>query len=284
MKTIETPAEMAAWARATRDRGETIGFVPTMGYLHEGHLSLMRAARPRADHLVVSIFVNPLQFGPDEDLDTYPRDDEGDAAKCRSVGVDLLFTPTKQSLYPDGFQTTVQPGPVAGPLCGASRPGHFEGVCTIVLKLFNLVKPNVAVFGRKDYQQLQVLQRMARDLDVDVDVVGMPIVREPDGVAMSSRNAYLSAEQRRQAAVLHRALDAAEAQVAAGQRDIAALLASAEALIREQPLSDIDYVEILDASSLQAPGDELTDPVLLALAVRFGATRLIDNRVLRAPA
>jgi len=284
MKTIETPAEMAAWARATRDRGETIGFVPTMGYLHEGHLSLMRAARPRADHLVVSIFVNPLQFGPDEDLDTYPRDDEGDAAKCRSVGVDLLFTPTKQSLYPDGFQTTVQPGPVAGPLCGARRPGHFEGVCTIVLKLFNLVKPNVAVFGRKDYQQLQVLQRMARDLDVDVDVVGMPIVREPDGVAMSSRNAYLSAEQRRQAAVLHRALDAAEAQVAAGQRDIAALLASAEALIREQPLSDIDYVEILDASSLQAPGDELTDPVLLALAVRFGATRLIDNRVLRAPA
>ena len=280
MRTIESPVELASWARATRQRGETIAFVPTMGFLHEGHLSLMRAARARGQHLVVSIFVNPLQFGPDEDLDRYPRDAEGDAAKCRDVGVDVLFTPTKASLFPAGFQTNVQPGPLAGPLCGTSRPGHFGGVCTIVLKLFNLVQANVAVFGRKDFQQFKVLERMAQDLDLSVDVVGMPIVREADGVAMSSRNAYLSVDERRQAAVLHRALDAAEQRVARGERAVQALLTAARDLVREQPLADVDYIEVLDADTLQPPPAGLTGPVLLALAVRFGATRLIDNRVL----
>ncbi|MCP4868821.1 MAG: pantoate--beta-alanine ligase [Proteobacteria bacterium] len=279
MQVFETPSEMAAWARAVRDRGETIAFVPTMGYLHEGHLSLMREARERGQHLVASIFVNPLQFGANEDLDTYPRDAAGDAAKCRDVGVDVLFTPTKASLYPDGFQTTVQPGPIAGPLCGASRPGHFEGVCTIVLKLFNLVRPNVGVFGRKDYQQLAVLRRMARDFDVDVDVLGMPIVRESDGVAMSSRNARLGADQRTQAQVLHRALDLAESLVAAGERGVEAIVAAAAVLIREQPLADIDYVELVDADDLSTICD-LEAPAVLALAVKFGSVRLIDNRVL----
>ncbi len=279
MHTIESPAAMAAWSREVRDRGETIAFVPTMGYLHEGHLSLMREARARGDHLVASIFVNPLQFGPNEDLDTYPRDAAGDAAKCHEVGVDVLFTPTKASLYPDGFQTTVQPGPIAGPLCGASRPGHFEGVCTVVLKLFNLVKPNVGVFGRKDYQQLAVLKRMARDLDLDVDVVGMPIVREDDGIAMSSRNAYLSAEQRAQARVLNRSLALAGRLVASGERSVETITSTVAALIAEQPLADIDYVELVDAGDLTTICD-LERPGVLALAVRFGSTRLIDNRVL----
>lgn len=279
MRVIETPAAMSAWSRSVRDRGESIAFVPTMGFLHEGHLSLMREGRARGQHLVASIFVNPLQFAPGEDLDTYPRDAEGDAAKCESVGVDVLFCPTKASLYPDGFQTTVQPGPIAGPLCGASRPGHFEGVCTVVLKLFNLVRPNVAVFGRKDYQQLAVLRRMVRDLDVDTEVVGMPIVREADGVAMSSRNAYLDAEQRSQASVLHRGLDLAERLVAQGERGVEAILSSVADRIREQSLADIDYVELVDADSLATICD-LERPGVLALAVRFGNTRLIDNRVL----
>jgi len=270
---------MAAWARAVRARGESIAFVPTMGYLHEGHLSLMREARGRGDHLVVSIFVNPLQFGPNEDLDSYPRDAEGDAAKCRDVGVDVLFTPTKASLYPAGFQTTVQPGPIAGPLCGASRPGHFEGVCTIVLKLFGLVRPRVALFGRKDYQQLAVLRRMARDLDLDVEVLGMPIVREADGVAMSSRNARLTPEQRTAAGVLSRALDRAEHLVADGERGVEAVVAAAASLIAEEPGAALDYVELVDADDLSTICD-LEAPAVLALAVHFGSVRLIDNRVL----
>ncbi len=279
MMLTQQPAAMASWARAVRARGESIAFVPTMGGLHEGHLSLMREARGRADHLVASIFVNPLQFGPSEDIETYPRDERGDSRKCEEAGVDLLFMPSKESLYPDGFQTTVQLGSIAGPLCGASRPGHFAGVATIVLKLFNLVRPTVAVFGEKDFQQLAMLRQMVRDFDLDIDVVGMPIVREPDGVAMSSRNANLTPDQRTQARVLNRALALAEEVVASGERGVEAIVAAAASLISEQPLAEVDYVELVDADSLATLCD-LERPALLAVAVRFGTTRLIDNRVL----
>lgn len=280
MLRFEDPAALQAWSSGVRARGETIGFVPTMGYLHDGHLSLMRIARPRCDHLVVSIFVNPLQFAPTDDLDTYPRDEEGDVAKCAEEGVDALFFPSPATMYPPGFQTELTTGPLARPLCGASRPGFFEGVVTVVLKLFNLVQPHVAIFGEKDHQQLAVIRRMARDLNLPVEVGSGPIVREPDGLAMSSRNAYLSAEERRQALVLHRALDAAEVSFAAGVTLPSALEGAARATIAAQPLADIDYVDLVDATEL-TPVTEIVRPAVLAVAVRFGTTRLIDNRVLR---
>jgi len=252
-----------------------------MGFLHEGHLSLMRAAKTKADHLVVSIFVNPLQFAPGEDLDRYPSDPEGDAKKCKELGCDVLFSPVKADLYPAGFQTRVQVGALARHLCGASREGHFEGVATIVLKLFGLVRPSTALFGSKDYQQLQIIRRMARDLDLGIDVVGMPIVREEDGLALSSRNAYLSEEERRQALVLSRSLRALENDVAAGERCVEVLLRRARSLIEEQALSCIDYVSVVDAEEL-TPLESIGDaPALAALAVAFGKTRLIDNRVIR---
>jgi pantoate--beta-alanine ligase len=280
MKRFTDPAALQAWAGEVRAAGETIGFVPTMGYLHDGHLSLMRIARPKCDHLVVSIFVNPLQFGPNEDLDRYPRDEGGDSAKCADEGVDVLFFPTPKTMYPEGFQTRVTAGPLASPLCGASREGHFGGVITVVLKLFNLVRPHVAVFGAKDYQQFQVISAMVRDLNVPVEVEAGPIVREADGLAMSSRNAYLTPEQRSQALCLKRALDLAESEVAAGARDVAALLASARRFIEAQPLADVDYIELLDAENLTTI-DRIERPAVLAFAVRFGPTRLIDNVVLQ---
>ncbi len=279
MRRFEDPAALQAWARQVRARGETIGLVPTMGYLHDGHLSLMRIARPRCDHLVVSIFVNPLQFAPTDDLERYPRDEAGDAAKCRAEGVDVLFFPTPATMYPPGYQTELTVGPLAAPLCGTSRAGHFEGVVTVVLKLFNLAQPTLAVFGEKDYQQLAVIRRMVRDLHVQVEVASGPIVREPDGLAMSSRNAYLNPAQREQALALHRALDEAEQSLQPGS-DPAALIARTRAALEQQPLGDIDYVDLLDASEL-TPVTALDRPVVLAMAVRFGATRLIDNRVLR---
>lgn len=281
MERILEPQAMQAWARERRAAGETVAFVPTMGYLHEGHLSLMRLARARADHLVVSIFVNPLQFAPNEDLATYPRDEEGDLAKCASVGADVVFFPTTASMYPPGSQTRVKPGPLAGPLCGRSRPTHFDGVVTVVLKLFNLVKPNLAVFGRKDFQQLQVIRRMVRDLDLDVEVVGGPIVREPDGLALSSRNAYLSADERIQALALSQSLALAEQRLAAGPATAEDIVALATAHIGAQSLGEIDYVELVDREELTPAAGPLHEPVLLAVAVRFGGTRLIDNRVLR---
>ncbi len=279
MITIESPANLAEWARQVRARGETIALVPTMGFLHEGHLALMRDARGRAQHLVTSIFVNPLQFGEGEDLERYPRDPEGDAAACRSVGVDVIFAPEVPALYPDGFQTRVHPGPLAEGLCGASRPGHFGGVLTVVLKLFNTVKPHVAVFGQKDYQQLAIIRRMVRDLDVDTEIVGLPTVREPDGVAMSSRNAYLTDAQREQARALVRALDLAELMVEQGERGAEEIVRAAADLIQGKPLANIDYVELVDADTLE-PFCTLERPAVLAMAVYFGATRLIDNRVL----
>jgi pantoate--beta-alanine ligase len=281
MLTVDSPLAMAEWSRRTRSQGNSIAFVPTMGYLHEGHLSLMRAARQRGDRVVVSIFVNPLQFGVGEDLEAYPRDPEGDAEKCRSVGCDVLFLPSKANMYPRGFQTTVVAGSLAGPLCGASRPGHFDGVVTVVLKLFNVVKPHVAVFGRKDFQQFAVLSRMVRDLDLDVEMVGMPIVREADGLALSSRNAYLSAAERGQAAVLSRALQAARADFDAGVRSAARLRDAIRTRIQQQPLARVDYVDVLDAEELDVPSDPISRPVVAAIAVHFGRTRLIDNVLLK---
>jgi len=251
-----------------------------MGFLHEGHLSLIREAKNRADHLVVSIFVNPLQFAPGEDLERYPADSVGDAAKCAALGCDVLFTPVKADLYPEGFQTRVQVGGLATRLCGASRAGHFDGVATVVLKLFGLVRPNVAVFGSKDFQQLQIIRRMVRDFDLSVDVVGMPIVREEDGLAMSSRNVYLSAAERQQALVLQRTLAAVQAWVDGGQHDVEALLAQARSLVKQQPLAEIDYLDIVDVEELTALDHLDSGSVLAALAVRFGGTRLIDNRVI----
>ena len=279
MERFADPAALQSWAGEVRARGETIGFVPTMGFLHEGHLSLMRIARPRCDHLVVSIFVNPLQFGPDEDLARYPRDEAGDTARCAAEGVDVLFFPMPATMYPEGFQTRVKAGPLASPLCGAARQGHFDGVVTVVLKLFNLVQPHLAVFGAKDYQQFQVIASMVRDLNLPVDVVAGPIVREPDGLAMSSRNAYLSGDARRQALCLHRALGQARSLFAGGERGVATLLTATRRLIEAQPLVDIDYVELLDAENL-TPIERIERPAVLALAAKFGATRLIDNCVL----
>jgi pantoate--beta-alanine ligase len=280
LQTITDPRRLAEWTHAARSRGETIAFVPTMGFLHEGHLSLMREASGRADHLVVSIFVNPLQFAPGEDLERYPVDQQGDAAKCEALGCGLLFTPTKASLYPEGFQTRVRVGALASGLCGASREGHFEGVATIVLKLFGLVKPNVAVFGSKDYQQLQIIRRMVVDFDLDLEVLGMPIVRETDGLALSSRNLYLGQQERQQARALSRSLAAVEEWIAAGERDVGTLLARAREFVGEQPLARIDYIDIVDAEDLTALERIGEAPVLAAVAVHFGATRLIDNRVI----
>ena len=246
-------------------------------------MSLIREGRSQGDFLVVSIYVNPLQFGPSEDLDSYPRSPERDSSLCEGAGVDVLFLPGPDSLYPHGYQTTVSMGVLADSLCGASRPGHFDGVCTVVLKLFNLVTPSYALFGSKDYQQLQVIRAMVRDLNLDVEVVGMPIVRESDGLAMSSRNAYLSSAERSSALCLSESLVLAEQLVARGERDPAAVLATVRCHIEAQSIADVDYIDLVDASSLRPVSAEMEGDVLVALAVRFGATRLIDNRVLRLP-
>jgi pantoate--beta-alanine ligase len=277
---IRDPAAMRARAEDLRRDGKVIAVVPTMGYLHDGHLSLLRAARARADVVILTIFVNPTQFGPSEDLSRYPRDEDGDLAKARPTGLDLAFCPEAAAMYPPGAQTYVDVRGLSQPMCGEKRPGHFTGVATIVSKLFNITKPHLAFFGEKDFQQLAVIRRMTRDLDFGIEIVGMPIVREPDGLAMSSRSVYLSPEQRSQALALARGLDAAQAAVTAGERSAAAIVAAATAPIAAAPDARIDYVELRDADDLGAI-DRLDRPAVLALAVFVGATRLIDNRVLR---
>ena len=262
-----------------RRDGRRIAVVPTMGALHEGHLSLLRAARSRADIVVLTIFVNPTQFGPKEDLAKYPRDEAGDIAKARSCDIDLAFCPEASAMYPSGAQTFIEVRELQKPMCGASRPGHFAGVATIVAKLFHITKPHLAVFGEKDFQQLAIIRRMVRDLDFDIEIIGMPIVREADGLALSSRNAYLSADERRAALSLSKGLAAAEAKLAAGERDAAALLAAARAPIDAEDIMRIDYLELRDADELtQVP--QVSRPSVLAVAAFAGATRLIDNRVL----
>jgi len=260
-----------------RRDGRVIVLVPTMGFLHDGHVSLLREGRRRGDILVVSIFVNPTQFGPNEDLARYPRDLAGDLDKARGAGVDYAFVPTVAAMYPRPALTRVHVAGLTDGMCGPRRPGHFDGVATVVAKLFHLVQPHVAIFGEKDYQQLGVIRRMVADLDMDVEVVGMPIVREADGLAMSSRNVYLSPDERRRALSLSRALGAAEAAFAAGERDAARLVASATGAIADGVR--VDYIELRDAESLEAI-EAVARPAVLAVAAFVGKTRLIDNRVL----
>jgi len=279
MRIIETVARMQSVADELRASGRTIGFVPTMGYLHEGHLELMRMAKRCSDVAVASIFVNPAQFGPREDLDRYPRDFDGDVRKTRAVGVEVIFAPSVEEMYPGGFQTRVLVDRIAQHLCGLSRPVFFQGVATVVTKLFNCVKPHVAVFGEKDYQQLVVIERMVLDLNMNIRIVGVPIQREPDGLAMSSRNAYLDEQERRSALCLFESLQLARRLYEGGEREAMAVRAAVLDLIASYPFTSVDYVALCDPTSLEDV-EILGSRTLLALAVKVGQTRLIDNCIL----
>jgi len=279
METITDVQTMQQRCLAARREGRRIAFVPTMGYLHEGHLSLLREGRRRGDLLVLSIFVNPTQFGQGEDLDSYPRDLTGDSELARSAGVDLIFAPEARDVYPPGYSTYLQVEGLTETLCGRSRPGHFRGVTTVVCKLFNVVQPHVALFGNKDFQQLAVIRRMTRDLNLPVEVVGLPIVREPDGLAMSSRNVYLSAFERLQALALVDSVRLAVKRVAEGERSAEALIDAVRRRIEREPDAATDYIQICHADTLEDVETVDPDSVLL-LAVRVGGTRLIDNHYL----
>lgn len=279
MEVIETVENMQEISDAFRSSGYTVAFVPTMGYFHEGHLELMRVGKRHSDKLIISIFVNPTQFGPDEDFAVYPRDTKGDLKKARDVGVDVVFMPSGEEMYPDGFQTTVKVQEVTQHLCGISRPGHFEGVTTVVCKLFNTTKPHLAIFGQKDYQQLTVISRMVKDLDMDIKVLGVPTVREQDGLAMSSRNKYLNSEERKSALCLKKSLDLADRMFQEGERKVSVIRQAVESLIKDHALTEIDYISLCDPVTLEDI-EMLGDNNLLALAVRIGNTRLIDNCLL----
>jgi pantoate--beta-alanine ligase len=279
MRLIHDPQEMQQAALSLKRQGKRIAFVPTMGFLHQGHASLLREGRQRGDLLVLSIFVNPTQFGPNEDLDRYPRNLEGDCALAEACGVDIVFAPSAAGMYPPGFQTTVSLGPLTEPLCGASRPGHFNGVAVVVAKLFGIVQPDCALFGKKDFQQLAIIRQMTVDLNLPVEIVGMPIVREPDGLAMSSRNSYLSPAQRQQALCLYRSVQRVRQLFKNGETAVERLLAEARSEIGAVAGAEIDYLELRDGRSLQLVTQAGAD-TLLALAVRIGSTRLIDNTVL----
>ncbi len=275
VEVVRAPAAMSAWSDAVRGRGQRIAFVPTMGALHAGHVSLLAAARAHGDVVVLSIFVNPTQFGPKEDLARYPRDLDGDLAKAGSVDTSVAFVPEAKDMYPDGYQTYVDVRDISQGLCGGSRPGHFTGVATVVSKLLNIVRPHVALFGEKDFQQLAVIRRMAADLNMPVEIVGQPTIREADGVAMSSRNAYLSTADRARATAIYRGLLAARDLWARGERNGAQLLASARAVV-EPGVDRVDYLEIRDAQSLR-PLDDVSAPAVILAAAFVGTTRLIDN-------
>ena len=279
MKIITTISEMQDHSDRLRDQGDRIGFVPTMGFLHEGHLSLMRKAREENHALVVSIFVNPTQFGPGEDYASYPRDLEMDASLCQEVGCDVLFTPGADEMYSQGNVTTVSVSGLTETLCGASRPGHFDGVTTVVSKLFNIVRPHRAYLGLKDYQQYRVILRMVQDLNMNINIIGLPTIREEDGLAMSSRNAYLYDDERSGALSLSRSLEAAREMVREGIRDPRAIEEKVTGIIESEPTNRIDYVSVVNADDL-APLSTIEDRTLLALAVFVGDARLIDNTVL----
>lgn len=279
MKIIESIEEMQGLSRAARSSGQRIAFVPTMGYLHAGHASLMEEGRKLGDMLVASVFVNPTQFGAGEDFDAYPRDFERDRRIAMDAGVDVIFMPKASAMYPAGFQTWVDVERITLPLCGGSRPGHFRGVTTVVCKLFNIVMPHTAIFGKKDYQQLAVIRRMATDINIPTEIVGMPILRESDGLAMSSRNVYLSPLERQSALCLSRALTAAHALYSSGERHIPLLRQRVTEIIMADPSVTIEYVDFRHGDTL----DEVVvadDRTLLALAIKIGKTRLIDNRIL----
>lgn len=274
---LRTIADMAAFSEAARARGERIAFVPTMGYLHAGHVALLEEGRRRGDRLVLSIFVNPTQFAPTEDLARYPRDLEGDLARAAGAGTDVAFVPGDGEMYPRGYQTFVQVRELEKGLCGAHRPGHFVGVATVVCKLFNIVRPHVAIFGEKDYQQLAVIRRMVADLDMPIEIVGLPTVREPDGLAMSSRNKYLSPEERQRALALSRGLRAARELFEGGERDPVKLVSVAQAEIAPAA-TRVDYVELRDAATLAPIAERVEAPAVMAVAAFVGTTRLIDNQ------
>jgi pantoate--beta-alanine ligase len=277
MRVIDNISGLKAIIRAQKAAGRTIGFVPTMGYLHEGHLSLARASVAENDFTVISIFVNPIQFGVNEDLDKYPRDFAGDTAKAESCGVDVIFMPSVQEMYPAGYSTYVElSGEITGKLCGKSRPGHFRGVVTVVTKLFNLVEPDKAYFGQKDAQQAVIITRMARELNMNPEVVTCPIIREPDGLAMSSRNVYLNTEERKAALVLSSSLFQAEAGIRAGERNAERILAGIVKNIKEESIAQLEYASLVNAETLEDV-KLIKGKVLIALAVKFGRTRLIDN-------
>jgi pantoate--beta-alanine ligase len=277
MKIVEKVKEMQAISLAEKRVGKRVGFVPTMGYLHEGHLSLVRRARRENDIVVVSIFVNPTQFGPNEDFERYPRDLKRDAELLKREGVDYLFHPKAEEMYPPGYSTFVEVEGLTETLCGAKRPGHFRGVATVVTKLLNIVQPDRAYFGEKDFQQLQVIKRLVRDLNIPVEVVGCPIVREEDGLALSSRNTYLSSEERESALALYKGLKLAKELFESGERDAERIKREVERLILSHPkVSKVDYVEIVDSETLK-PVKEVKEGDTIALAVFVGKTRLIDN-------
>jgi pantoate--beta-alanine ligase len=281
MQTITAPRAMQAWADAERAAGRRIALVPTMGALHAGHLALIAEARRRADRVVVSIFVNPIQFDRRDDFERYPRPLETDVAACTEAGADAVFAPTAAAMYPEGFQSNVTVARLTEPLCGRVRPGHFAGVTTVVTKLFHCVRPDVAVFGEKDWQQLAVVRRMAADLDFGIEVVGVPTVREADGLALSSRNQRLGVAEREAAGCVPRALAAAEAALATGERRATAVVAAAAGEIAAEPRARLEYAELRDPATLEEVA-EVEAPALLALAVWVGGVRLIDNRVLHS--
>ncbi|MDD2621388.1 MAG: pantoate--beta-alanine ligase [Syntrophomonadaceae bacterium] len=268
---------MHEWCREQKKQGKTIGLVPTMGYLHDGHMSLVKAARQDCDIVVVSIFVNPIQFGQGEDYETYPRELEKDSALLANEKTDAIFAPGVKEMYPAGYDAYVEvQGAITGKMCGASRPGHFKGVTTVVSKLFHICQPDRAYFGQKDAQQLLIIKKMVRDLNFPLEIVRMPIVRESDGLAMSSRNVYLNAEERQQALVLNQALKTAANNIRGGERDIKKIHQQIKDMIETQPLAQIDYIEISSGENL-TDLEEMRGEILLALAVKFGKTRLIDN-------
>ncbi|MCP3368801.1 pantoate--beta-alanine ligase [Bradyrhizobium cajani] len=278
MQVITKVSELRRALADVRNADKRIGFVPTMGYLHDGHLALISASRGHCDVTVVSIFVNPTQFGPNEDLSKYPRDFARDEALCRSAGVSIIFAPSAEEIYPAQFESFVEPGELAKPLCGAFRPGHFRGVATVVCKLFNMVQPDVAYFGQKDFQQCAVIRRMTVDLNLPIEIVTVPTVREPDGLAMSSRNRYLSPEERGRTLAISRGLFAAAQEFASGERDAATLIALARKHLGR--VDRLQYLELVDTGTLRVTESSLRSPAVLCVAAYIGSTRLIDNVVL----
>jgi len=280
MEIITSVRKMKTFSAQTRGLGKTIAFVPTMGFLHEGHLSLMREGRRRCDVLVISLFVNPTQFGPSEDFEKYPRDFSRDSTMAEEAGVAVLFAPEAQEMYPPDHQTFVRVAEVTRGLCGRSRPAHFQGVATVVTMLFNMVMPHVALFGEKDFQQLVTIQQMVKDLHMEVEVLGMPIIREADGLAMSSRNTYLTSDERNAALSLHRSLKRAEEIILRGERRAAPVIEEVKKMLQSEPAVRIDYVEVCDTRTLQEI-DRIDGDAVIALAAYVGKVRLIDNFVYR---
>jgi pantoate--beta-alanine ligase len=280
METITKIEEMKAVVKGLKSQGKTIGFVPTMGFLHEGHLSLVRESRKRTDSTVVSIFVNPLQFGPKEDLKDYPRDMKRDSSLLEKERVDYVFYPDAKEMYPEGYKTYIEVHDLCDKLCGRSRPGHFRGVCTVVLKLFNILSPDISFFGQKDAQQAIILKRMVKDLNLGVKIEVLPILRDEDSLALSSRNIYLNPEERKAALVLNKSLKEAEMLIEKGEKKSAFIIQKIREIIEKEPLAKIDYIEIVDLDEL-APLKQIEKEALIALAVFIGKTRLIDNAIVK---